>query len=325
VHLQRGDMQEAHAQLKRAEAALRVCPDKLVSALACLVAAQRRLAEGRAAAASEMIRRAREDWSPPGWLEQRLTILESRAHALAGDITSAVAAARRADPPSVPEAAAALAHAWLASGDHEAARRALDAVAEGQSEAPDGVGLAGWLVDAQLSYGAGDDRRGRRSLERALLLARPERTKLPFVLEQAWLRPVLRHDPELAQASREMLEPVAAAPVIPVPRPKPADGQQAPLVVERLSERELEVLTLLSGMLSTAEIASEMYLSVNTVKTHLRSIYRKLSAAHRGEAVRRARQLGLILGFRGFRECRAADRARWHHRARIRRASRRST
>jgi len=176
VHLQRGDMQEAHAQLKRAEAALRVCPDKLVSALACLVAAQRRLAEGRAAAASEMIRRAREDWSPPGWLEQRLTILESRAHVLAGDITSAVAAARRADPQAVPETAAVLAQAWLASGDHEAARRALDAAAEGQSGAPDGIGLAGWLVDAQLSYGAGDDRRGRRSLERALLLARPERT-----------------------------------------------------------------------------------------------------------------------------------------------------
>ena len=325
VHLQRGDMQEAHAQLKRAEAALRVCPDKLVSALACLVAAQRRLAEGRAAAASEMIRLARQDWSPPGWLELRLTILESRAHVLAGDITAAVAAARRADPQSVPEAAAALAHAWLASGDHEAARRALDAVAEGQSEAPEGIGLAGWLVDAQLSYGTGDDRRGRRSLERALLLARPERTKLPFVLEQAWLRPVLRHDPELAQASREMLEPAAAAPVIPAPRRQPADGQQAPLVVERLSERELEVITLLSGMLSTAEIASEMYLSVNTVKTHLRSIYRKLSAAHRGEAVRRARQLGLILGFQGFRGCRAADRARWPHRAWTRRVSRRST
>ena len=47
-------------------------------------------------------------------------------------------------------------------------------------------------------------------------------------------------------------------------------------------------------MLSTAEIATEMCLSVNTVKTHLRSIYRKLSAAHRGEAVRSARQLDLL-------------------------------
>ena len=71
-------------------------------------------------------------------------------------------------------------------------------------------------------------------------------------------------------------------------------GEAIPLVVERLSEREREVIQHLSGMLSTAEIAAEMYISVNTVKTHLRSIYRKLSAAHRGEAVRRARQLDLI-------------------------------
>ena len=65
-------------------------------------------------------------------------------------------------------------------------------------------------------------------------------------------------------------------------------------MVERLSEREREVLTHLSELLSTAEIATEMYLSVNTVKTHLRSIYRKLSVAHRSDAVRCGRQLELI-------------------------------
>jgi LuxR family transcriptional regulator, maltose regulon positive regulatory protein len=54
------------------------------------------------------------------------------------------------------------------------------------------------------------------------------------------------------------------------------------------------VLTHLSELLSTAEIATEMYLSVNTVKTHLRSIYRKLSVAHRSDAVRCGRQLELI-------------------------------
>ena len=127
VHLQRGDLPEAHAELKRAEAALRVGPDKLTEALACMVAAQRRLAEGRALAAAEMIGRARQDWSPPGWLDLRLAVLESRGHVLAGDIPAAVTAAQRADPQSVPEAAAALAHAWLAAGDHQAARRALDA------------------------------------------------------------------------------------------------------------------------------------------------------------------------------------------------------
>jgi LuxR family transcriptional regulator, maltose regulon positive regulatory protein len=50
----------------------------------------------------------------------------------------------------------------------------------------------------------------------------------------------------------------------------------------------------LAEMLSTEEIADDMFLSVNTVKTHLRSIYRKLAASRRGEAVRRARDLGLL-------------------------------
>jgi LuxR family maltose regulon positive regulatory protein len=80
-------------------------------------------------------------------------------------------------------------------------------------------------------------------------------------------------------------------------RPIPAQGPwlgAAPLIIEPLTEREREVLQHLSEMLSTAEIAAEMYISVSTVKSHLRSVYRKLSAAHRNEAVRRARQLHLI-------------------------------
>ena len=104
VHLQRGDMREAHAQLKLAESALRTGPDKLVSALACMVAAQRGVAGGRATAAVEMIRRAREEWSasPPGWLEARLAVLESRAWTAAGDAAAAVAAAQRAGPGRTP-------------------------------------------------------------------------------------------------------------------------------------------------------------------------------------------------------------------------------
>jgi LuxR family transcriptional regulator, maltose regulon positive regulatory protein len=296
VYLERGDTHEAHAQLKLAEAALRLWPDKLVSTVAGMVAAQRRLAQGRAAAAAEMIRRARQLWSPspPDWLELRLTILESRACVTAGHFPAAVAAAQRADPESVPDAAAALAHAWLASGDHQAARRALDSVAEGSGEVSQ-HGLAGWLVDARLSYGTGDDARGRRSLERALRLAEPEQIKLPFAMERTWIRRALHGDPGLARSYRAQLGPGPASPEAALaPGGHPQQGRTVPPVIERLSEREREVLIHLSGMLSTAEIATEMYLSVNTVKTHLRSIYRKLSVAHRSEAVRRARQLGLI-------------------------------
>ena len=297
VQLQRGDLQQAHTQLKLAESALRICPDKLVSAVACMVAAQRWLAAGRATAALEMIRRARRGWSPspPGWLELKLAILESQACVSAGDIQAALAAARRADPKVVPDAAAALAYAWLASGDHQAARSALDTVAESRSDVPRRNGLAEWLIDARISFGSGDGARGRRSLERALRLARPEQIRLPFMMERPWIRQVLRREPELAHAFRDLLEPGQVSPAsVWAPERQTSPAQTTPLVIERLSEREREVLTHLSGMLSTAEIATEMYLSVNTVKTHLRSIYRKLSAAHRSEAVRRARQLELI-------------------------------
>ena len=54
------------------------------------------------------------------------------------------------------------------------------------------------------------------------------------------------------------------------------------------------MLEHVSAMESTAEIAAEMYISVNTVKTHLKSINRKLAVSHRGQAVRRARQFGLL-------------------------------
>ena len=65
-------------------------------------------------------------------------------------------------------------------------------------------------------------------------------------------------------------------------------------MVETLTEREVEVLRHVSLLLSTAEVASELHISVNTLKSHLKNIYRKLAATRRGEAVRRARQLELI-------------------------------
>jgi LuxR family transcriptional regulator, maltose regulon positive regulatory protein len=77
-----------------------------------------------------------------------------------------------------------------------------------------------------------------------------------------------------------------------------ADVRAAPPVVaalvEQLSERELRVLELLPTHLANQEIAGELYVSLNTVKTHLKSIYRKLGVSSRSEAVAAARTLGLL-------------------------------
>ena len=70
--------------------------------------------------------------------------------------------------------------------------------------------------------------------------------------------------------------------------------QNAP--VEDLTAKELEVLGHLSQMLSTEEIAAVMYISVNTVRTHVRNILRKLGVSRRNAAVRLARDLELIPG-----------------------------
>jgi LuxR family maltose regulon positive regulatory protein len=64
--------------------------------------------------------------------------------------------------------------------------------------------------------------------------------------------------------------------------------------VERLTEREEAVLRLLRGDLSLREIAEELFVSANTVKTHAHAVYRKLGASSRAEAVRKARELGLL-------------------------------
>ena len=148
-----------------------------------------------------------------------------------------------------------------------------------------------WLADAHFSYEGGDPRRGRRSLASALRLGRPEQVRLPFALERAWIEPVLLRDSQLARAHRQLIAP-AARDHPPVPPGHPDQAGMPP--GESLTEREREVLRHISQMLSCAEVAGEMYISINTVKTHLRSIYRKLGARHRGEAVRRARQLELI-------------------------------
>ncbi|WP_320776837.1 LuxR C-terminal-related transcriptional regulator [Streptomyces sp. CRN 30] len=93
----------------------------------------------------------------------------------------------------------------------------------------------------------------------------------------------------------------ACASVLASARTGPAATAVAPAAVdlvpdgaEPLSARERDVLDRLARMMSTEEIAEDLYISVNTVKTHLKSVYRKLSVTRRSAAVRRARELQLL-------------------------------
>ncbi|HYB15616.1 MAG TPA: LuxR C-terminal-related transcriptional regulator [Streptosporangiaceae bacterium] len=292
VYLQRNELRETRLCLKQADSALSVTPDKLIATAAYLVAAGGALAEGRALVAVQIIARARSGGPVPAWLDYQLGLAESRALVAAGDVQGALTAAERAGRGTSLEATVTIAQAWAAAGDGDNAQRALQPALTGGSRVPDRIRMQAWLVDARLNYASGNQAHGRRSLASALRLAEPEQLRLPFTVESSWLGPVLQRDPELTGPHRQLLAP--ALPHEQLPSTASPPDQAAILVVEPLTEREREVLRHVSGMLNTAEVASEMYISVNTVKTHLRNIYRKLAAAHRSEAVRRARELELI-------------------------------
>jgi LuxR family maltose regulon positive regulatory protein len=89
--------------------------------------------------------------------------------------------------------------------------------------------------------------------------------------------------------AQELLAAFDATPVPPSAKP----SIRQPLV-EPLSERELEILRLLADRLTYDEIARALYLSVNTVKTHVQNIYGKLGVNRRRAATARAQEIGLL-------------------------------
>ena len=186
VHVQRNELRETRSWIKQADAALGASPDKLIGAMAYLVAADGALAEGRAPVAVQIITRARSGWPVPAWLDQQLSLAESRACTAAGDIQAALTAAETGRR-HLSRGTVTLAHAWAAAGDAESARRVLDPALAADGRLPDRVRVQAWLVDARLGYGD-DGARGRRSLASALHLAEREQLKLPFLAgaELAW-------------------------------------------------------------------------------------------------------------------------------------------
>jgi LuxR family transcriptional regulator, maltose regulon positive regulatory protein len=179
----------------------------------------------------------------------------------------------------------AAARAYLAIGELDRAALSVRAVMTTPSPYVDRMLLVeAALCDAEIAHRRGDEGRTAELLDRALQIADGE-IVLPFVRATPALAPVLARHRTL---TARWPAPVAA---VPHPDPVPPDGAA---LADTLTHREHAVLRLMVTSMSTAEIAGELCLSVNTVKTHLAAIYRKLSVGRRREAVFRARQLELL-------------------------------
>lgn len=194
----------------------------------------------------------------------------------------------------------------LRAGDPALARELIaDAIdrpgASYQTMAPrDAPKLEAWLLLALLEQEQGELEAAARALERALELSEQEHICVPFLTGGAATRELLERQAQTGTEHPALLEILLDA-LGGRPRDAEADSLPAPL-----TERELTILRYLPTMLSNAEIGAETFVSLNTVKTHLRSIYRKLDASNRAEAVQAARTLGLLP--RGIRRPRVVRR-----------------
>jgi LuxR family transcriptional regulator, maltose regulon positive regulatory protein len=128
------------------------------------------------------------------------------------------------------------------------------------------------------------------ALERALDLAEADQVLLPLLASPASGRPECQDGYPAAPAASisQVIDLLAQANGPTAPPGEPA------LPCEALTRSEARVLRYLPTNLSTREIAGELYLSTNTVKTHQRHLYQKLGASSRTQAVERARALSLL-------------------------------
>ncbi len=186
----------------------------------------------------------------------------------------------------------------LAQGDPAAAAAELAPVVDGSVPLPNAHlwDVQAFLLEAIARDALGAAGAARRALERALDLAQPQGLLFPFLLDPA--PGLLERHRRLGTAHATLIGEIQTVlagqePASPgEPRGEPPG--EPPRLREPLSHAETRVLRYLPTKLSVPEIADQLYLSVNTVKTHMRHLYDKLGVHRRHEAVERARVLGLL-------------------------------
>ena len=297
--LLQGDVAESEALFDEAEPAMVAGTERPLNAVREVHRARLLRLRGSVTEAQARLAAVRADLEDTPWLaamgqllvvEQALVLEAQGEGAAAIALLDEAARERAAQERAGGEITVTLGRMHLDAGDPERALALLATWDPGEriGQTASTTHVRALICAARAARAQGDDAAAGSSLEQALTLAEPHGRRLPF----------LEHGEEFASHLQDHVVRGTAHPVLvsevrallsaPVVEGPPAAE------VEDLSTRELEVLRYLPTMLTNREIASELMVSVNTVKTHLKQIYVKLGAHDRRDAVRRARGLGLI-------------------------------
>jgi LuxR family transcriptional regulator, maltose regulon positive regulatory protein len=293
AHYYRDDLGEATRYADQAAAASGVGWQPMTIAIAILRARLQR-ARGDLAGSLDTVAAARRDLMGcrgSAYLWRWLLLTEAELRSAAGQPQSASAIRKSLDErgPLAGGEAVVLARLYLAEGDPVGAATLASCL--------DGSGPGGFmlvsaevsLLDALASDALGDHDRAAMSLERALSLAEHGGLHRSFLDAGAPARSLLaryrQRVPTCWSYLDELLQASAESAQVTV---------RAARLIEHLTEREHTVLRYLPSMMTYEEIAGDLYVSLNTVKTHAYGIFRKLGVTGRRQAVRTARELHLL-------------------------------
>jgi LuxR family maltose regulon positive regulatory protein len=244
--------------------------------------------QGQRAAGLAELRSARTEFAdrplPPEMITA-LAVLEHRVALLTGNLAAAAQVAEWLGARVGATGETLLVKAWTetAAGRYEAARIIIAPVYRPDlpSLLPQTV-VEAHLLDAEAALQADDRASARAALEAALAKAETIGVARPFALAGPCTQRLLNAPATTSRRDHFATQVTAARAAVP------------PDSAALLSERELDVLALLPSLLNAREIAAEFTVSVNTVKSHIRSIYAKLGVSSRREAVLQAHDRGLL-------------------------------
>jgi LuxR family maltose regulon positive regulatory protein len=293
THMERGETEQARQRLDHV---LSMASD----AVEPLLVAAERLTEARLATVTDEPEAALRllqagltiDPLPSGWFADQFLVATAEAWLVAGEPQQAIATLSPEPELALADTRLILVKALWLSGDVQGVEEMLPQVPSDRVELPLVTQVRRWLLEAELAVERGKRERAVILVGRALRAAAKEQLRSTVGSAGSWLRTFVARKPDL---SDRYFGFVASVPemVLPVVTQRRSDvASLDALITVPLTKRETQVLMRLAEFCSNEEIAEDLVLSLNTVKTHMRSLFQKLSVTRRADAVRRGRGWG---------------------------------
>jgi LuxR family maltose regulon positive regulatory protein len=295
VHTERGEIEQAKQRLDHAISLSSDQGDPLLAAAQLLT--QVRLAmvtDGPSTVMRELEPTASlGSNATAGWFAEQFTLATADAHLAAGEARRAISLLASMPHSATGDAPLLLARAHRVAGNSSDAVAAL--VQTGSHSAVNTLvtEVRRWLLLAQLHAERNDIQVAGLLVDRALGAASSEALVETVRESDGWLRSFVARDSRLLVRHSGFLACLGYETAIRVPRRSEKSDLAGALIAVPLTTRETDVLNLLADYCSNEEIAADLVVSMNTVKTHIRSLFQKLSVTRRADAVRRGRALGL--------------------------------